>query len=242
MPLTPAKRKKIEALVLDVMGTLDATGANAVTYKKQFAGMSAAQFEAWLKDMESDEDRHFYLDVQQFHNEPGLSQIEKAAKLVGVELHQYVYFNHEGEEYRSRNRVPVGWMHVRRLQQILAKKTSYSTEAQKRNPLTGQLSGGDAIGRVADEEAYALKTVGAEAVLREVLGPRADNRDKRLEMYHAVERDGFVRYADLKGDSRNQPGLNYMDTILLAAGLKSDLIDTTELLRVSADRPPEARK
>jgi hypothetical protein len=119
----------------------------------------------------------------------------------------------------------------------LAKKTSYSTDASKRSQLTGQLSGDDAVGRLADEEAYALKTVGAESVLKELLGPRADNRDKRLQMYQAIDKQGFVQYGTLKGDLKNQPTINYLDTLLLAAGLKSDLIDKTELLRVSVDRP-----
>jgi hypothetical protein len=104
-----------------------------------------------------------------------------------------------------------------------------------RSQLTGQLSGHDAVGRLADEEAYALKTVGGEATLNELLGPRADNRDKRLGMYHSIERDGYVQYSNLVGDLKNQPTINYMDTLLLAAGLKSDLIDPTEVLRVTTD-------
>ena len=79
-------------------------------------------------------------------------------------------------------------------------------------------------------------------MLKELLGPRADNRDKRLQMYQAIERDGFARYGDLKGDLKNQPTINYLDTLLLAAGLKSDLIDSTELLRVSVDRPVENQR
>ena len=198
-----------------------------------------------MKRLATDEDYHFYLDVQPYHNEPTLDQIEAAAKVTGTKLHQYVFFRHDGAQdnpVRTAQRVAVGYIHVRRLQQILAKKTSYSTDASKRSQLTGQLSGDDAVGRLADEEAYALKTVGAESVLKELLGPRADNRDKRLQMYQAIERDGFARYGDLKGDLKNQPTINYLDTLLLAAGLKSDLIDSTELLRVSVDRPVENQR
>ena len=133
-------------------------------------------------------------------------------------------------------------MHVRRLQQILMKKTSYSTSVDSRNQLTGQLSGGDQIGRVADEESYALRTIGADWTLKEVLGPRADNRDKRTQMYRAIERDGFVRYADLKGDSKNQKTLNYVSVLMMGAGLKTDLVDSTELLRITVDKPIEQKK
>lgn len=104
------------------------------------------------------------------------------------------------------------------------------------------MSGADQVGRLADEEAYSLKTVGADAVLSELLGPRADNRDKRMAMYQSIEQQGFVRYSELKGDTKNQPTLAYMDTLLLAAGLKSDLLDTSEILRVTIDRPPQEQR
>jgi hypothetical protein len=243
--LTPDKRARIEKLVVSAFAALDETGANAAKYEKELKGMSDAQFTRWLDEFVRNEDKHFYLDVQPFHNEPTLEQIEKAAKITGTKLHQYVYFKHDGAQgdpVRTAKRLPCGYIHVRRLQQILAKKTSYSTEASKRSQLTGQLSGDDAVGRLADEEAYALKTVGANAILRELLGPRADNRGKRLGMYHAIERDGYVQYKDLVGDTKDQPTLNYLNTLLLAAGLKSDLVDSTELLRVSVDRPIENQR
>ena len=245
MAMTREKRKRIEALIIETFEKLDKTGSNAAIYRKKMGDMSDTQFEEWIKRFATDEDAHFYLDVQPYHNEPTLDQIEAAAKVTGTQLHQYVYFKHDGAQdnpVRTAQRVAVGYIHVRRLQQILAKKTSYSTDASKRSQLTGQLSGDDAVGRLADEEAYALKTVGAESVLKELLGPRADNRDKRLQMYQAIERDGFARYSDLKGDLKNQPTINYLDTLLLAAGLKSDLIDSTELLRVSVDRPVENQR
>lgn len=242
--LSPEKRNRITSLVVSVFKDLDVTGENAKRYKEELEAMSDEQFAKWV-DSFRNEDVHFYLEVMPYHNEPTLEQIEKAARKVGVQLHQYVYFKHDGakdDPVRTPVRVPCGYIHVRRLQQILYKKTSYSTDTTKRNQLTGQLSGADAVGRLADEEAYALKTVGADYVLKEMLGPRADNRDKRVGMYAAIDRDGYVQYGSLKGDLKNQPTLNYMDVLLTGAGLKSDLIDSTELLRVTADRPADGKR
>ena len=238
--LTKEKRKKIEELVLRTMGILDATNANRDRYERFFKGMNDAAFVKWLEELKADPNKHFYLEVVPFENEPSFDQIKSAAKYLGVKLHQHVYYRHDlppgAEPVATMVPVPVGYMHIRRLQQILSKKTSYSTDANKRNQLTGQLSGDDAVGRLADEESYGLKTVNADVVLKELLGPRADNRDKRLQMYQAIEKDGFVRYEDLIGDSKNQPMLNYMDVILTAAGLKSDLVDSTNVLRTTVDR------
>ena len=122
------------------------------------------------------------------------------------------------------------------------KKTSTSTDVSKRSQLTGQLSGDSAVGRIADEEAYVLKTVGADKTVEEMFGPRADNRQKRLGLYQAIDRDGYVQLQNLRGDIKDQPGVNYLDTLLLAAGLKSDLVDSSVLLRVTADRPPEEQR
>jgi hypothetical protein len=238
--LTPEKRKQIEALILGVFGTLDATGANRMRWQQRFNAMTDTQLERWLRDLGSSDERQFYLEVVPYKNEPGLAQIEKAAKLVGAKLHERVFFRHDGAASApvgTRAPVPVGWLHVRRLQQILAKKTSYSTEIRSRSQVTGQLTGSSAVGRLADEEAYSLRTIGATSVLKELLGPRADNRDKRLGMYAAIERDGFVRQSDLHGDTAHQPALNYMDVLLLAAGLSSDLVNEGNLLRHSVDRP-----
>ena len=243
--LTSSKRKRIEKLVLDVMSALDKTGKNPEAYKKRFEEMSDKQFEAWAKRMASDEDFHFYLECRPYDNEPNLDQIETAAKVTGTQLHQYVYFRHDGSKdkpIRTAVKVPVGYLHVKRLQQLLFKKTSYSTDATRRSQLTGQLYGEDAVGRVSDEEAYALKTIGADYVLKELLGPRADNKGKRLEMYKAIDRNGFARYDDLKGDLKDQATLNYLDSLLLAAGLKSDLIDTTLLLRATVESPADKQK
>ncbi len=60
-------------------------------------------------------------------------------------------------------------------------------------------------------------------------------------MYQAIDRDGYVRYDELVGDTKNQHGLNYLNTLFLAAGLRADLVNETDLMRVTADRPSPRR-
>lgn len=111
MTMNSSKRKRIEELVLEVMRKLDRTGENAKRYEAQFKAMSDTQFEAWVKKLESDDDFHFYLSVLPYKNEPTLDDVEAAAKVTGTQLHQYVYFRHDGAKdnpVRSAVRVPVG--------------------------------------------------------------------------------------------------------------------------------------
>lgn len=109
--MTRDKRKRIEAIVLEVMGKLDRSGENVARYKKMMSGMNDVQFEAWVKKFDSDEDFHFYLAVLPYKNEPTLDDVEAAARVTGTQLHQYVYFRHDGAKdnpVRTAVKVPVG--------------------------------------------------------------------------------------------------------------------------------------
>jgi hypothetical protein len=146
-----------------------------------------------LEGMRGDDAANFYLEVTPFNNEPTIDQIEAAAKMVGVNLEEHVYFRHDGDPsspVRTRTKVPVGYLHIRRLQQILSKKTSYSTDVSKRSQVTGQLIGESKVGRLADEEAYALRTIGATYALKEFLGPPADVPGHRPRRLRALRRAG----------------------------------------------------
>jgi len=237
MALSKVKRKEITELVMKTINALDKKGINGKYYKELLAGFSDAQFEKWVKDFRK-EDINFYLDVLPYKNLPTLDDITEAAKIVDCEMLQYIYFKHDGakEPIRSAQKVPVGYIHVKRLQQLLSKKTSYAIETNKRNQTTGQLSGTSAVGRISDEESYAFKAVGADIALKELLGPRGDNRQKRLQLYQNIERDGTVRYADLEGDIKTQGTINYFNVLIMAAGLKTDLIENSEVLRSSVEQ------
>jgi hypothetical protein len=109
--LTRDKRKRIEGIVLDVMTKLDRSGSNTERYKKMMGEMSDSQFETWVKQFATDEDQHFYLAVLPYKNEPTLDDVEAAAKVTGTQLHQYVYFRHDGAKdnpVRTAVKVPVG--------------------------------------------------------------------------------------------------------------------------------------
>jgi len=210
------------------MSALDATGANAKRWSETLREMTDQEFDKFVGRLESGEEMP-YLEVLPFHNEPTMGQIHKAAKLVGVELHQHVTYNHDGKPVRTKEKVPVGYLQVKRLQQLLRKKTSVSLEISRRNQLTGQLAGDSAVGRFTGPESYALQALGAEATLRELLGARGDNRDKKLQMYQAIQRDGFVREKELVGSAKGQATLNMLNVMLLGAGLVTDLV-TGEVL------------
>ena len=172
-------RKKIEEKVYKVMKLLDPQGYNEKKYKKLFSSMSDAQFTRWMNKFLSEEDFNFNLEITPFeknHTDLDLKDIKAAADYLGVPLDEYIYLpfvNPNEQPIRSREVTPVGYVFSRRLEQILSKKNSYSSEISLRDSKTGQVTSSDKSGRVSDVENYALLTLGAKDALKEFLGPRA---------------------------------------------------------------------
>ena len=119
------------------------------------------------------------------------------------------------------------YLHIKRMQQILSKKNTTSTDISSRSALTGQVVNKDKNARESDAETFSLVTLGAEASLRELLGPRADDLTMKTEMYSEVSKKGYVSLDELTNNVENKTTLNTVDTYLLGCGIKSDLVTKT---------------
>lgn len=127
-------------------------------------------------------------------------------------------------------------MHVRRMQQILSKKNSYTIDINQRSQLTGQVVNDSKIARLSDNETSALLVMGAENILNELLGGRSDNKEKKQRMYEDIARYGYANISSndpLVNDQVNSNSnvvLNTIDVMFLGAGLKTDLINDTYII------------
>lgn len=225
------RRQKVESLVLKVFSTLDKAGINVEKYKDIFKGMNDSQFDAYMKNFLSDEEENFYLEIQPHKNEPGLKDIKAALDILNVPLDEYVYLRHEGEKddpIRTRYRVPTGYIAVKRLQQILSKKNTYSLDIKSRNMKTGQVSGSDKIARISDSETMVLTAIGADAALKEFLGARADNMTSKRDMYNQISMYGYTQLEDLERDLSGNQTLNTISVYLTGAGIENDLLVDNE--------------
>jgi hypothetical protein len=227
--MASTQRKQIEDLVYAVFDKLDKTGENTAHYREIFRAMDNTEFDKWLKNFLKDEKEFLTLEVLPFKNEPSFDDIEAAAKILDCPLEEYIYWRDEtidGEPVRSFARVPVGYIHIKRLQQMVSKKTQVSTSIKKRSAITNQVINESKVARNSDVESYALILEGNNAALKELLGPRADNSGKKRAMYNAIARDGYVKQSDLDANDSvfEKSTLNAFDVYLLGAGIKSDLV------------------
>jgi hypothetical protein len=235
--LTPQKRQKIEKLVLDVVRTLDNSKMqNFKRYEAMFKVMTDEAFEDWANKMGHDLDDTIQMYQLPFE-EMKMTQIKKAADILNVPLEEYVWYRHNNPEgIRTKMRVPVGYVHIKRVQQLLAKKNKYTLDNEKVGLKSGQVKDDSKVANITDPETFALTAINADQALKEFLGPRADNQGKKIQMYRQIARDGFTTLEDMEGDIAQSTTVNTVNTYLLASGIRSDLVNTTLKTNYTIDK------
>ena len=227
--ITPAKREKMEKLIYDTFNALDPTKANTKKYQEMFSSMTDAQFDKFFKELFKDPSLYLILNICDYEIDLKIEDIEKAAKVLNIPLFEKVAFPHytmdKNKVIVTKEKVPVGYCHVKRTQQTLAKKNGLSTTVDSRSSLTGQVTGGDKNGRESDLENSMLISLGMTEVLKELNGPRADDPVMKQQMYTAINTKGYVSLEDMDSDPANKTTLNTVDVYLLGMGLNSDLVN-----------------
>ena len=158
--------------------------------------------------------------------EPSMPQIKAAADVIHCPLEEYIYYRmNDPRGIRTKTKVPVGYIHIKRTQQLLSKKNHYAFTNDDRSLKTGDVKGEESkCASLSDVESFALQAIDADETLKELLGPRADNQKAKLSMYREIARDGYCALQDLPKNTAGTT-LTTVNTYLLASGIRSDLIN-----------------
>lgn len=225
------KRKKIEDIVIQTLKLMDPTGINAKKYESFFKSMNDVQFAKWIKEFLADEKSNIRLDIEEFGDGSRtlkFENIEKAADNLGIKLFEYVYIPHVSSNpnrpIRTKQPVLVGYLNVKRTQQLVTKKTGLALNDDDRDDMTGAVKGDAKGGTTTGIENELLAGVGATDILSEITGARADNVAEYDNMLRSIAETGSVRLADIKTNAYDKPTLLAADLYFAAMGLKTDLI------------------
>lgn len=221
--------------IYKVFSALDPSGTNTKRYKDMFGKMSDTQFRSWMKGFFEDEDAYLTLEIVDCERTLRMEYIEAAAKVINIPLYEYVYMPHitmdKGTIVRTPEKVPVGYLHIKRPQQTVAKKNGISVSSDVRSHLTNQVTGADKNGRESDLENNMLVALGMTHTLQELNGPRADDMTMKREMLSQIATQGFATYDSLTNDPGNKSTLNTVDAFFLGMGLKTDLVTKGNMLK-----------
>lgn len=203
--------------------------------KDLFGKMTDAEFDKFMKDFLSNEDKNFYLEIEEFKTQPNMDDIVDAANVLKIPLEEYVMMPFVDDDpelgpVMTQQKVIVGYFPKKRVQQSVTKKNSMSTDISARDSKTNQVIGTDKNARSSDVENFSLATIGADKTAKELNGPRADDMVMKQEFYTRIARDGYVDSSDIVSDPLNKSALNTVDVYFTCAGIKTNLITDGLLL------------
>jgi hypothetical protein len=204
------------------------TTVNSDNFLNMTKNMSDNEFFDYIHGILADPKKHLYFEIEVFEREPRWEEVEETAKFLNLELFDYVAFPHLSSDpskpVYTINKIFVGWINMRRVQQVVNKKNSIPTGIDKRSSLTGQVSGESKAARVSDLEMFALVCHGVDNLTKEYFGPRAGDLVAKEEMLHQIATTGSVSLKDLPNKRSNRVALNTANVYLLGGGMESDLI------------------
>ena len=229
-----SNRLKIEKLIYDTFNELDPTGVNTRKYKEMFSTMSNEKFAQYMKKFLADDTENFILDIVDFERDIKMEHCEAAAKVIGIPLMETVFMPHiimdKNNVVATKEKCLVGYLNVKRTQQMVQKKNAVSISNEKKSSLTGQVVNKDKNARDTDIEASMLVALGADKILQEFHGPRSDDPVMKRQMNKSISTKGYVLLDELDNLPTNKITLNTVNAFLLGAGIKTDLISDTYIL------------
>lgn len=228
------KRKKIEELVYKVFDALDKSGTNTTYYKEIFESMSDEQFKRFMDKFVKDPNEYIILHISEYEHTPRLEDCGRASEVLGIPLMETVYMPHISMDKKNivatKEKCLVGYINVKRTQQMVSKKTGMSTSSSKRNVLTNQLTQKDKNGRDSDTETMILITQGADNILKELHGPRSDDNQMKNKMLEDISTNGFTQMTEIESRPQDKQSLNLVDAFFLGMQIKTNLVTSGKLL------------
>lgn len=226
--MNKAKRKEMEELIYGFFDLFDPSGRNTEYYRNKFKSMSDAEFDQYFKLLFEQDDPYLTATMVDYENPLKIENIEKAAKFLDVPLFEKVVLPYASQDPNNpiitKHECLVGYLNIKRLQQLNFKKIGLSTDISERNMITGQVAGHDKNSRNSDQETIALLTVGANVSLKELMSMRADDKVMKAEMNKKIARDGYVAMSELTDKLSNKTTLNSAAVFFIGAGLMTDLV------------------
>lgn len=225
------KRKKTQDLIELVMSTIDPTLINTKKYRTMFQTMNDQQFTSWMEQFLQNPKSNLRLDIEEFGDGSrvlNFDNVEKAAQKIGIELFEYVYVPHVSSNpdhpIRTKKKVLVGHLNIKRPQQLVAKKTGLTMSDTDRDETSGAAKGDSKGGKSTGIENEMLIGLGGEEIISEILGSRADNAVEYDNMLQTISENGSVRLEDIKTSAYDKPTLLTTDMFFKAMGIKTDIV------------------
>lgn len=221
-------RKKVEKRIYEVFDIIDTTGQNTEFYKQKFTKMNDKEFVEFFK-----QDFPLKFQIKIFEVDPKVEQIMDALNKIKVPILEeinmpFLYRNKDGVPVKSQP-VLVVYNLVKRLKQMVQKKTGYSVNISKRDMRTGLLIDTDKNGNSTDREMESLVVQGLTDTMRELSTYRADAMDAKSRFYAEINALGMVSQKDVPVDNDDSIARNMLSVYLIGCHLSNNLVNINDI-------------
>ena len=121
-------------------------------------------------------------------------------------------------------------MTLKRLKQMVQKKTGYSVNISKRDYRTGLLIDTDKNGNSTDREFESMVTLDLPDTMKELATYRADAMNAKSKFYNQINTTGMVSQKDVPVENDDSLARNLISSYLLGAHINSNLVNTEDYL------------
>lgn len=221
-------RLRMEDHLYGFLNKFDPSGKNTEYYKNKFNKMNDKEFYTFFKTLFDKEEPYLTVTMIDYENPVEMKNLEAAAKHINVPIFERIVLPYASPDPNNpivtKYECLVGYLHLKRMQQINFKKLGISTDTAERNMLTNQVTGHDKNSRNSDAETNALLTIGAHKALKEFMSARADDMVMKNQMNRSIINKGYVALDELEDNVLNKTALNTVSVFFLGAGIKTDLV------------------
>lgn len=219
----------MEEEILAFFDDMDPSGANTERMKSLFATFKTdKEFYRYMKRYFEDPDHYWPVSYKPYDNPVNMEFVHNLAKKHGIPLYEIVYMPYLGPDPDDPpgtvNPIMVIDYPIKRLKQMVYKKSHTSLSTAKRNSETGQVTDQDKTARVTDNEVYSLIVQGQYDSAKEFFGLRADDLVAQNEAQRKIVRDGYLSLKDVDDDPLNKVTMNTMNYYILGSCLVTNLL------------------
>lgn len=221
-------REEMTEEILSFFDDLDPSGANTERMRKFLSKFKSDKefYEYYVKFFE-DPDRNWEVSYKPFENGVNMDFIEKVANKHGIPIYEIVYMPYLSEDPDD----PVGTVYpvmvidfpIKRLKQMVYKKSHTSMAATKRSSETGQVIAEDKTARLTDPEVYSLIVENQYNAAKEFFSLRADNLKAQNEAQRKIIRDGELSLEDVDTSPANSVTANTLQKYMYGACLVTNI-------------------
>lgn len=224
-------RSELEKEIYEWLDDMDPSGKNTARMKQFFAKMDDKKFYKYMDDYFNNDDMYIGVAYEPMNNPVNVPFVEKISKKYNIPLYERVYkpflTGDTQDPPGTVNDIMVLDYPIKRLKQMVFKKSHTSVSNTKRDARTGQVTGDDKTARVTDVEAFSLIVQELYSSAEAYYGPMSDDTNAQYEMMRRIQRDGEVSLKDLPKENSGKTTMNTINYFMLGSCISTNMIEDT---------------